>query len=167
MFNRIKLRLNEMKTINQLIPGADAQANALGEETAGAEHYVLAALELEEGSAKRVFAALNINAENYRDAINKQYDQALDAVGIDAETVSIEPVTSKKLLPVSHPSGRQLMKSLHALKKNDKDRPLLGAHVLAVAAEIKHGVVARAFKELNIEPSDLKNAIQHELKAHQ
>lgn len=59
------------------------------------------------------------------------------------------------------------MKSLHALKKNDKDRPLLGAHVLAVAAEIKHGVVARAFKELNIEPSDLKNAIQHELKAHQ
>lgn len=95
MFNRIKLRLNEMKTINQLIPGADAQANALGEETAGAEHYVLAALELEEGSAKRVFAALNINAENYRDAINKQYDQALDAVGHSTGISSVRPAANE------------------------------------------------------------------------
>lgn len=166
MFNRIKLRINDMKTINQLIPNAETHANALGEETAGAEHYVLSALDLEDGSAKRIFESLNISAKDYYDAINKQYERALNSVGINTESVAVEPVINQSLLPGAHPSGKQLMKSLHALKKNDKDTPLLGAHVLQVAAEIKYGVAARAFKELGITSDDLKNAVQQELSSN-
>ena len=166
MLKRLKIRINDIKTINQLIPNAETQANAMGEETAGAEHYVLSALELKDGSAKRIFTALDISPQDYHTAINKQYDQALDSIGVDAKTVSVEPVTNQKLFPDPHPSGRQLMKSLHALRKKDKDIPLLGAHVLKVAADIKHGVVARAFKALDIKQEDLKNAIQQELNAH-
>ena len=48
MLKRLKIRINDIKTINQLIPNAETQANAMGEETAGAEHYVLSALELKD-----------------------------------------------------------------------------------------------------------------------
>lgn len=163
MFNRIKIRINDMKTVSRLISNAETQANALGEETAGAEHYVLSALELPDGSAKNIFSALGITTSDFKDAINKQYESALNSVGFDAEAVSAEPITNKKVLPGTHPSGKQLMKSLHALKKNDKDRPLLGAHVLEVVADIKYGVVTRVFKELDVTPENLKQAVYQEL----
>jgi hypothetical protein len=44
----------------------------------------------------------------------------------------------------SKPSGQAVMKELYALKKKDKDRPLLGAHVVGVVASMEHGVAARA-----------------------
>ena len=153
MFKRFMLRFRDMKTISRLISGADEQANLNGEEKPGAEHFVLSALSLEDGSAKRVFDKFGADENKFRDAINQQYSDALSLIGLSREVTETtpEPVETNKMLHNSQPSGQELMKSLYAIKQRDKDRPLLGAHVISVAAEMKQGVVARAFKVMGID----------------
>jgi ATP-dependent Clp protease ATP-binding subunit ClpA len=165
MFKRLLLRFRDMKTIGKLIPGADEQANIMGEEKPGAEHFVLSALNLEDGTAKRAFDKFGIDSKKFQNAIKAQYDEALSSVGISRQATELEPepIKSDKILHDSQPSGQDLMKSVYTLKKEDKDRPLQGAHVIIVAASIEHGVVPRAFKVLGIDRESLANAARDEL----
>ncbi len=165
MLKRIKLRIRDMKTISQLISGADEQANKLGDIEPGAEHYVLSALELPDGSAKRVFDRVGIDVSRYKAAIQEQYSAALSSVGISADIIeeNLEPVQNPKVFKSSKPSGQAVMKLLYELKKKDKDRPLMGAHVISVVAGIEHGVVARVFSIMGIERSQLTQAVNDEL----
>ncbi len=167
MFKRVRLRLRDMKTISKLITGADKHANSFGEEKPGAEHFVLSALNLPDGSASRVFQKFGIDSDKFREAIKEQYRIALTSVGIDPQVVEIdpEPFQSEKIFKSSQPSGVELMKSLHALKEQDKDRPLSGAHVIAVVASQEFGVTARALKVLGVDRDDLSNALREELKS--
>lgn len=165
MFKRIKLRIQDIKTINKLIPGADAQARMSGEEEPGAEHFLLSAFELPEGSARRVFQRIGADPDKFREAIGKQYSDALKSFGIDIESIGgdPEPVEAEKLFHNSKPSGQAVMKALYALKKNDKDRPLLGAHVVAVVASMEHGVAARALRVMGVDQRNLFRAVNEEL----
>ncbi|MES9991369.1 MAG: Clp protease N-terminal domain-containing protein [Candidatus Thiodiazotropha sp.] len=165
MFKRMLLRFQDMKTIGKLIPGADEQANIMGEEKPGAEHFVLSALNLEDGTAKRVFNKFGIDSEKFKNAIRAQHDEALSSVGIHRQgtQLEVEPIKSDKILHDSQPSGQDLMKSIYTLKKEDKNRPLQGAHVIIVAASIEHGVVPRAFKVLGIDRESLAKAAREEL----
>jgi ATP-dependent Clp protease ATP-binding subunit ClpA len=138
MFKRIRLRIQDMKTIGKLISGADEQAHISGEEEPGAEHYLLSALKMSDGSARRVFERVGADSDKFHEAIGKQYSDALKFVGIDAESIDndFEPVETERMLHNSKPSGQAVMKKLYALKKQDKDRPLLGAHVVGVVANM-------------------------------
>jgi ATP-dependent Clp protease ATP-binding subunit ClpA len=165
MIKRILLRFRDMKTIGKLIPGADKEANMLGEEKAGAEHFVLSALNLVDGTAKRIFERFGIDSGKFRDAIKTQYSEALSSVGVSQEASEIdpEPIASDKMFHDSQPSGQNLMKSIYALKKEDKERPLLGAHVIIVAAAIEYGVVPRVFRVLGVDRKLLAKAAREEL----
>lgn len=167
MFKRILLRFRDMKTIGKLIPGADEQANLLGEEKPGAEHFVLSALNLEDGTAKRAFDKVGIDSAQFRQAIKTQYDEALNSIGISQHSLGInpEPIEPSKIFHDSQPSGQDLIKSLYTLKKEDKERPLLGAHVLIVAAAIEFGVVPRALKVLGVDRGLLTKAAKEELNS--
>lgn len=166
MFKRIMLRFRDMKTISKLISGADEQAHINGKEEPGAEHFVLSALNLEDGSAKRVFEKMDANAEKFKIAISQQYTDALSFIGIDgANEISSEPVQSSKAFHNSQPSGQALMKSLYTLKQRDKHRPLLGVHVISVASEIEHGVVFRAFRAMGVDSKQLACLIKEELES--
>lgn len=164
MFKRLMLRFRDMKTLSKLISGADEQANMSGEENPGAEHYVLSALNLEDGSAKRVFEKFGADGKKFREAVNQQYTDALSSIGISSEATDIapEPIESNKMLHNSQPSGEELMKSLYAIRQTDKDRPLVGAHVISVAAEMEHGVVARALKVMGIDREQLAKLAKDE-----
>ena len=165
MFKRLLLRFRDMQTIGKLIPGADEHANLMGEETPGAEHFVLSALTLEDRTAKRVFDKFGIDSKKFQSAIKSQYSEALSSVGISGQVIEIEPepVKSGKIFHDSQPSGQDLMKSLYALKKEDKELPLQGAHVIIVATSIEHGVVPRAFKALGVDRELLGKAAREEL----
>lgn len=166
MFKRIMLRFRDMKNISKLISGAEEQAHINGKEEAGAEHFVLSALNLDDGTAKRVFERMDANAEKFKNAISQQYTDALFSIGIDsANEISSEPVQSNKVLHNSQPSGQALMKSLYALKQKDKHRPLLGAHVISVASEMEQGVVARAFRAMGVDSKQLACLIKEELES--
>ncbi|MES9926518.1 MAG: Clp protease N-terminal domain-containing protein, partial [Candidatus Thiodiazotropha sp. 6PDIVS] len=91
MFKRILLRFHDMKTIGKLIPGADKEANMVGEEKPGAEHFILAALNLEDGTAKRTFERFEIDSEKFREAIKKQYEEALSSFFISQDTIETDP----------------------------------------------------------------------------
>ena len=165
MFKRLRLRLQDMKTISQLISGADQQANLCGKEEPGAEHFVLSALNLDDGSARRVFTKLGIDAEKFKNAINQQYKDALSSVGIQCTTeISTEPVENSKLIQSSQPSGKELIKLLYEFKRKDKHRPLLSAHVILVASKMEQGIVARSFNTLQVDSKQLISLVNEELK---
>lgn len=164
IFKRLKLRLQDMQTISQLIPGADDAAKSMGEEDAGAEHFLISALTLPDGSAQRVFERLDTNAENFKKAVNKQYTSALTAVGIDADILEENPnLYEKNRFNTSKPSGVAVMKDLYQLKRKDKDRLILGAHIIDVIARKEHGVTARVFKEMGLKRAEILFAVEQEL----
>jgi len=167
MFNRTRLRFRDMKTIKMLIAGADEQAHGSGEDKPGAEHYLLSAFNLSDGSARRVFERSGADPDKFRDAIEEQYRDALSSVGIDDDAIDAdaELITSTKVLHNSKPSGQAVMKALYALKQEDKDRPLLGAHVVAVVAGMEYGVAVRALRAMGVDQACLANAVREELES--
>ncbi len=169
MLKKIRLRIQDMKTISKLISGADEQAHISGEEEPGAEHFLLSALKMPEGSARRVFERVGADPDKFQEAIEKQYSDALKSVGINAESIDndFEPVETKRMFHNSKPSGQAVMKKLYALKKQDKDRPLLGAHVVRVVANMEHGVAARALKAMGIVQADIDKAANEEIESFQ
>jgi len=163
MFQRIRLRFQDMKTLSTLTQGAETHANLSGDEKAGAEHYVLSALDLPDGSAMRIFNVLGISSEQYKQSLEKQYSDALDSVGVSMKNTKPDPIEERTRLVHVQPSGAELMKSLHSIKQSDKDRALLGAHVLSVVANMKKGVAIRAFRALGIDGDKLSSAVNSEL----
>jgi ATP-dependent Clp protease ATP-binding subunit ClpA len=167
MFKRLKLRLKDVATIKQLIHGADDQAHLLGEQEPGAEHFLLSALNLPDGTAGRVFQRIGASPEKFKQALKQQYLEALDSVGINAGEILYndpEPAISERRLQHVKPSAQALMKALYALKQQDKNRPLLSAHVLSVVANTNRGVVARALKIMGIEKDKVLAAVKEELE---
>jgi ATP-dependent Clp protease ATP-binding subunit ClpA len=169
MFDKIRLRIRDVRTIGKLIPGADDEAHLMGEKEPGAEHYLLSALKLPDGSAQRVFKRLGVGPEQLREAIKKQYLDALSAVGIDADILKAEaePVAADRVLHSSKPSGQEVMKQLYADKKNDKNRPILGAHIVAVVARMEYGVAARALRIMGVDQDAILSAVDDELNSFQ
>ncbi|MCG7926815.1 MAG: Clp protease N-terminal domain-containing protein [Candidatus Thiodiazotropha taylori] len=137
----------------------------MGEERPGAEHFVLSALNLEDGTAKRAFERLGADSGKFQAAIKKQYTEALSYIGIDQPSLDIqpEPIETTKTFQESQASGQDLMKKLFALKQQDKQHPLLGAHVLCAVADMHYGVVSRAFKVMGITPEHLIRSAREEI----
>lgn len=167
-FNRVNLRLNDIKTIKTLCLGAERYAYKNGEESPGAEHFLLAAVDLSDGTAGRVFEEFGVGTDEIEEAIKNQYHEALEHVGIVPSKIDLEsddPKIAKRTNPFyeTKPSAQSMMKELAALRKHDKDTPLLGLHVLEVLSAKELGVVARTLNSLKIDQASLKEAIAKEL----
>lgn len=175
MFKHIKLRLRDMATIKTLCLQAECYARESGEDKPGEEHLLLAALQLDEGSALRVFEHLGVDVVQVQSAIKQQYDEALQSVGIDvpkdllAEDSQQEKIINDDAARVpfdSKPSLKTLMKALYEHRQTEKDIPLLGAHVLEVLAHQRYGVVSRTLKTLNISPEGMLAAAAQEINQY-
>lgn len=160
MFSSIKRRLGDMATIKALCSAAERHANAEGKQEPGAEHFVLAALELPDGSACAVFRRLHADAGQFRSAIEQQYSAALADVAIPAATAVAPSAGAYR----ASASGQALMQELAAQEK--AGQPLRGAHVLLAASAAQRGVTARALEVLGITPAALADAARAELLAH-
>ena len=82
MFNTIKQRFRDVSTIDALCTGAEKLANADGQKEPGAEHFVVVALELPNGTARRTFKRIHADPDSFRAAIARQYEDALQNIGI-------------------------------------------------------------------------------------
>ena len=163
---RIILRMRDIRTVKELCLGAERYAHENGEDVPGAEHFLLAAIDLPDGSARRVFERIGANPDELGNAIKKQYNEALKSIGIDPSRVDVgsEAALPRRVLYDSKPSAQSLMKDLVEHKRKDKDVPLLGAHVVDVAVSKEQGVVARTLKAMGVSQAALKNAVKEELK---
>ena len=164
MFSKFKQHLQDMRTIKSLCEGAESEARKAGQERPGAEHYVLSALGLDDGSAARVFGRLGVSPQAYRVALAGLHAGALNTLGIDAGGVGKpQPAAGKPAaLFDSQPSGQALMQALPELAKRSP-APLCGAHVLLAAAGMQHSLAARALRSMDVEPQALARAAEEEL----
>ena len=168
MFNAIRQRLRDAQTLKALCFGAEKHANSQGQREPGTEHFVLAALDLPDSTAERAFSLLGITRSAYRISIEKQYHAALSSIGLPPDGVAEFDRSSFTVPPSrgpyrTQPSAQSMMDVLtREIMKNeqkaDSSAPLLSAHVLLAASAAQHGVSARTFLDLGVNPAQLGKA---------
>ncbi|ASI68624.1 hypothetical protein BA022_08715 [Diaphorobacter nitroreducens] len=169
MLRTIARRFKIMRTISALCTSAENHALADGQRQPGAEHFLLAAFDLPDGTAQRIFEHFHRGAEDTRKAIALQYEVALQGIGIDTEVSSTllrppENIRQSSRLYKAQPSGQAVLEGLVQLKKEDGDQPLLGGHVLLVISRMQQGVAARALRTMGIDSAQLEKEAQGEIR---
>lgn len=171
MFESIKQGFRDMSTIKALCLTGEKHANADGRKEPGAEHFVLAALESPDGTARKAFEQINADPSGFRAAIAQQHTDALKAVGIDVQTSALGAGGPAVAVPPNtgayqaQASAQTMMKQLATLQKANAGAPLLSAHVLVAVAAAQHGVAIRALKAMGVDPQALADAAAVEISA--
>lgn len=155
MFQAIKSKLDSMSAIKLLCERAESLALQDQQREPGAEHFLLAALDLSDGTARLAFEQAGIAPDALRAAIERQYADALRSVGLKADITDDGPMAENSGIYEAAPSGQEIMQELAATRKDHS--PLLGAHVVSVVADMPHGVAARALRALGVDPAILKS----------
>ena len=154
----------EFHTIRQLLEGAERLAQRSGDAHPGAEHLLLSALALPDGTARRAFERLGADPDGLQPAIAAQHADALRAVGIELDAgEAVVPAPEARGVFLSTPSAQSAFRRAVELSKHPKPRRLLGAHVVAAVAEIERGTVARALRRMGVDRAKLVAAAHDEL----
>ena len=156
MFDGIRLRLRDVGTLKVLCEAAEAHALRDQQREPGAEHFLLAALDLPDGTARRAFDRVVVEPEAVRGAIERQYADALGSIGLTADIGADTTMSATPGIYRAAPSGEEVMQALAARRKDHG--PLLGADVVGVVAGMPEGVAARAIRALGLDPLVLKSA---------
>lgn len=165
MFSKIRQRFRDMKTIAALCTAAEKHVNAGGQREPGAEHFVLAALDLPDGTARRAFERAGGNPDAFRDAIEQQYRDALCSAGIDSASGAgfdnVSPVPASTGIYQPKASAQALMQMMAEIQR-DSSAPLLGAHVIVAATKPAYGTVIRALRAMEVDVAALAGAAEIE-----
>ena len=143
--SRFTRSLRHIRATTQLLTRADREATRCGQSVAGVEHLLLAAVALPDGSARRAFGRLGADTHALRSAI--------------ADKVAEE----RRVLALTRASVDTVLKCATKLANSDTSSCLQGAHVVAVIAELEHGIAAEALRELGIDRAALLDAVREEL----
>lgn len=169
MLRKLRTRAAAMKTISRLLSEAEEIARRSGLDRPAAEHLVLAALQLPDGTASRAFERLGASGDDFGAALQAQETDDLGRIGIHAPHNRIHAELPASTTPSgvyrSEPSAEQLFQ----LAGDDARREggkLLGAHVVRAAAALEHGSTARAISRMGIDPSELRTAATAEIEAN-
>ncbi|MCU6501203.1 Clp protease N-terminal domain-containing protein [Rugamonas sp. A1-17] len=164
MFAKFKQRWQDLRTIANLSNNAERWALKAGQQHPGAEHYALAALDLADGSARRVFQRVGADPEAYRTALEKRHAAALSALGleVEADDIAPPPAMAGKLFD-AQPSGQALIQKLRDAQRR-LPAALCGAHILLVVAGMRQSAAGRAFGAINVDLQALGRAAEEELR---
>ena len=160
--------LDDMRTIKQLLTDAERIARDMGDEEPGAEHLLLSALALPDGSAARALDSLGVDANGFRAALRAEQADALVAAGVPREAADAmaDPrplgAAGAPLLYGAGPSAREVFQEAGKLARSSKQR-LVGAHVVAAVAGLERGTVPRALGRLGVDRARLADAARAEL----
>lgn len=133
---------NDIATIAALLSAAEKEAAALGDEQPGAEHLLVAALDLDDSTT-----ALGVTAGDARAAIRAVHARALGA------DVTLTPST--RPLAGAFRSTNSLQEVFQRTRVLSKRQQLTGMHVVRAAAERERGTVALVIDELGIDRAEL------------
>ena len=170
IFSRIARKPGQdIKTMAKLFPAAEAAARADGLDTAGAEYLLVAALDLEDGSARRAFERVGADPDDFPAAIRGQHDDALAKAGMvgihDSALDQHLPEPTPPTGPTkTAPSAQRMFRAVVKAVRKDKSQ-LYGAYFVLVAAETNYGTTIRAIRHLGIDPADLAAAARDEIQA--
>ena len=155
MFNGIKTKLNDMSTIKLLCERAEVHALHDQQREPGGEHFLLAALDLPDGTARLALERAGVEPDALKAAIERQYDDALHAIGLTVDVPHETPISANPGAYQAAPSGQAIMQALAATRKDHA--PLLGAHVVSIVAGMSQGVAPRALRALGVDSAVLKS----------
>lgn len=160
--------LDDMRTIKQLLTDAERIAREMGEEEPGAEHLLLSAIGLPDGTAARALGGLGVDADRIHAALRAEQADALVAAGVARETAEAlaEPAPlgpgGAPLLYGAGPSAREVFQEAGRLARSSKQR-LAGAHVVAAVARLERGTLPRVLDRLGVDRERLADAARAEL----
>lgn len=163
--------VRDIRTLSALLTAAEASALGAGEQLPGAQHLLLASLDLEDGTARRAFTAVGADPRGLGDAIAAQHAEALRAIGIDARPDTAlgppagDPPPAPRRAYRATASGQAAFHRAIELQKRTRGSRLLGAHVVAAVAEMEHGTVPRALRAMGIAPAELAEAARREARS--
>lgn len=157
--------------MNTLFLAAEEEARRVGDPRPGAEHLVLAAFALPDGSAERAFARIGLDSDSFRAALANQHEDALRAVGVQVDESRsggepLEPSGNRRPFTVAPPTptAQKLFKKIVKLVHREKSQ-LYGAYIVMVAAQTEHGTTARTLRSMGVEPETLVEAARTEIDA--
>jgi ATP-dependent Clp protease ATP-binding subunit ClpA len=164
---KLKNPIQDMRTIKGLLTGAEDIAARAGESQPGAEHLLLSALEMPEGSARRSFERIGADPDALGPAIAAQHVDALRAMGI-------EPPSEEALTPVAKTKPSRWYRANASLQfafqragelARDDGIWMNGAHVVVAVAAMEHGTAARALRGMGVDREQLAAAAASEARA--
>lgn len=155
LLTKLRSRKRDMKTLSGLISSSIERANLDGGRHAGAHDLLIAALDLEDGTAEAAFARLGTTGQAFVDAVDEQDLAALRSLGID-DRVSLggeAPSPGSGRFGRTDATYEAAVEHVHEIHNEGREiRPLVGAHVVAGVARVDRGVAARAFAVMGLEP---------------
>lgn len=165
---KLKNPVRDIRTIRTLLTGAEAEARDDGESVPGAEHLLLSALALPDGSARRAFERVGADPDDFRSAIAAQHAEALRRIGIEPpDDDALEAAIATDRSPStgvfrSNASARSAFQAATQLARADKPSRLVGAHVVTAVAAMEHGTAARALTVMGVDCDALAAAAREE-----
>lgn len=167
--NPVKM-LEDMRTIKRLLGDAERIAREMGEEAPGAEHLLLSAIGLPDGSAGRALGSLGVDEDRIRAALREEQADALVDAGLPRETAdsTAEPAPlgpgGAPRIYAAGPSAQDVFQEAGRLARSSKQR-LAGAHVVAAIAALERGTMPRVLDRLGVDREALAAAARAELAA--
>lgn len=168
LIDKLGRSARDVRTINALLTGAEAEARRTGEALPGAEHLLSSALALPDGSARRAFERVGADPDALRPAIAGQHAEALRAVGIEpVSDDALDAAGAELTTPGTGPfrataSGRRAFQAAGDLARSTSS-PLAGAHVVIAVTRMEHGTGPRALGHMGIDRGALAAAARDEL----
>jgi len=157
----------EVRTIRDLLSGAEQEARGGGDDVPGPEHLLLAAMELADGTASRALARFGVDPASLRAALERVHTDALAGIGMQApgpvDDEAGEPSTGLATgVFRSTPQAQQVFHEAVTLSKSTVPSRLLGAHVVAAVCALEHGTAVRVLTALGLDRSQLRLAALNE-----
>ena len=135
----------------------------MGDSLPGAEHLLLSALELPDGSARRTFERVGADPDRLDDAIAEVHAGALRSVGIEPpeQFDDDEPLDAPKGAYRSNASARAAFQAASDMARSGEGG-LRGAHVVAAVADMERGTAARALDVMGVDRAALAASAREE-----
>lgn len=147
------------RTIKALLETAEDRARELGDTMPGPEHLLLAALELEDGSARQALASYDVTPDAFREAIMRTHADALGGVDVAGAGGSTKRGLYRSTDTLRHAFQR-------AAKLSKRGKRFRGAYVVIAVAELEYGTSARVLAVLGVPREGLIEAA-HRALSHQ
>ncbi|MBC7560170.1 MAG: Clp protease [Dermatophilaceae bacterium] len=153
--------LTDITTINALLTGAENEARQCGQVVPGAEHLLISALALPDGTARRTFERVGADPDQFHKAISALRVAALCSLGHG----SADSTAPASALPPATTTAQGAFQVAVRLSKATKPSQLLGGHVILAICQMEQGSSAQALSTMGIDRAMLRAAAYEELGA--
>ena len=144
---------------------AQDEARRLGTSVVGSEHLLLALAASPESPAGRALAALQIDEEAVRRAIDEEFRSALERVGIAISGVAVSPapVPSEKRLRWGA-SAKSVLEQALKEARGRKERHIGSEHILLALLRAGAGAVPRLLDTLGVSRTEIEESLADTLE---